>query len=90
MKPTELSDVEEEETVETTQRPNKNVVTGKDFVKPTKKALKLGATALDYSKRKNNKYFVTLKDGKKIHFGNSKYEDYLLHKDEERRKKISS
>ena len=47
MKPTELSEVEEEETVETTQ-PTKNVVSGKDFVTLTKKALKLGTTAFDY------------------------------------------
>lgn len=86
MKPTTESDVEEEKIVETTQS-NKNVVTGKDFVKLTKKALKLGATALDYSNRKNRKYFVTLKDGKKVRFGNSKCEDYLLHEDEDRRKK---
>ena len=55
-----LSDVEEEETVEKTQQPNKNVATGNDFAKLTKKALKLGATALDFSNRKNNKYYVTL------------------------------
>lgn len=84
MKPTTESDVED--SVETTQ-PTKNVVTGKDFVKLTKKALKLGATALDFCNRRNSKYFVTVKDGKKVHFGNPKYEDYLLHHDEERRKK---
>ena len=48
---------------ETTQ-PTKNVVTGKDFAKLTKKALKLGASSLDYSNRKNIKYFITLNDGK--------------------------
>lgn len=67
---------------ETTQ-PTKNVVTGKDFAKLTKKALKLRATSLDYSNRKNIKYFITLNDGK-IHFGNPKYEDYLIHHVEER------
>lgn len=77
MKPTELSEVEEEETVDTTQ--TKNVVSGK--------YLKLGATAFHYSKRKNSKYVVTLKDGKKIQFGNPKYADYLIHDDEERQKK---
>ncbi|CAH3162744.1 unnamed protein product [Porites lobata] len=71
---------------ETTQ-PTKNVVTGNDFAKLTKKALKLGATSLDYSNRKHCKYFVILNNGKKIHFGNPKYEDYLIHHDEERRKK---
>ena len=43
-----LSDVEEEETT-TRQQPTKNVVDGKDFVKLTKKALKLGAESLDFS-----------------------------------------
>ena len=53
-----------------------------------KKALKLGATSLDYSNRKNSTYFVILKDGKKVHFGNPNQEDYLLHEDGERRKKF--
>lgn len=57
-------------------QPTKNVVTGKDLAKLTKKALKLGATSLDFSNRKNSKQFVTLKDGKKVHFGNTKYDDY--------------
>lgn len=51
MKLTELSEVQEKETAETTQ-PTKNVVSAKDFVKLTKRALKLGATAFDYSKQK--------------------------------------
>ena len=88
MKPStkeDLSDISEEE--ETTTEPTKNVVTGKDFAKLTKKALKLGSESLDSSNRKNNKYFVTLKDGKKIHVGNPKYEDFLLHHDEERKEK---
>lgn len=57
MKPTTevLSDVEEEETT-TIQQPTKNVVDGKDFVKLTKKALKLGAESLDFSNGKNSKY----------------------------------
>ena len=77
----ELPDAED--IVEKTE-PTKNVVTGKDFAKLTKKALKLGATSLDISNQKNSKYFVTLKDGKKVHFGSVKYEDYH---DEERRQK---
>ena len=51
-----------------------------------RKAKKLGAKYLDYSKRKNNKYVVEYKD-KKIHFGSTEYEDYLIHKDLDRRKK---
>lgn len=43
---------------------HKNIVVGKDFIKLRESALKLGATDLDYSKRKNNKYFVTLEDEK--------------------------
>ena len=51
-----------------------------------RKAKKLGAKSLGYSNRKNNKYVVDY-EGKKIHFGSSKYEDYLIHKDKERRDK---
>ena len=66
--------------------PRKNlwkVMISKDF---KKKAKKLGAKYLDYSKRKNNKYVVEY-EGKKIHFGSTKYEDYLIHKDLDRREK---
>lgn len=45
---------------------DKYVVTGKEFKKLTKKAKKLGAESLDYSKRKNNKYVATLPNGKCI------------------------
>ena len=68
----------------------KFVVTGKDFKKLTKKAQKLGAESLDYSTRKNNKYMVTLPEGKKVHFGSPKYPDFLFHKDEERRDRYLS
>ena len=68
----------------------KYVVTGKDFKKLTKKAQKLGAETLDYSTRKNNKYMVTLPEGKKVHFGSPKYPDYLYHKDQERRDRYLS
>ena len=68
----------------------KYVVTGKDFKKLTKKAQKLGAESLDYSTRKNNKYMVTLPEGKKVHFGSPKYPDYLFHKDQERRDRYLS
>jgi hypothetical protein len=50
-----------------------------------KKAIKLGATMLEPSTRKNNKYMVIYKD-KKIHFGHKDYNDYLDHKDKTRRK----
>ena len=52
---------------------DKYVVSGKEFKKLTRKAKKLGAESLDYSKRKNNKYVGTLSSGKKIHFGSSQY-----------------
>ena len=68
----------------------KYLVTGKDFKKLTKKAQKLGAESLDYSTRKNNKYMVTLPEGKKVHFGSPKYPDYLFHKDQERSDKYLS
>lgn len=77
----DLSDVSEEE--ETLSKPN--VVTGKDFAKLVKKAGKLGAVSLDYSPRKNNKYVATLKDRKKVHFGTTKYPNFLIHYNEERK-----
>ena len=55
----------------------------KDFKKRQKK---LGASSLDYSKRKNNKYVVEY-GNKKIHFGSANTEDYLTHKDPDRRDK---
>ena len=63
--------------------PKKTLVEGDNF---RRKAKKLGAKYLDYSKRKNNKYVVEY-EGKKIHFGSTKYEDYLFHKDLDRREK---
>ena len=63
----------------------KYILSGKDFKKPTKNAIKLGTESLDYSKRKNNKYMATLPSRKKVHFGSPKYPDYLIHKDKERR-----
>ena len=65
----------------------KYLVAGKDFKKLTRKAQKLGAETLGYSTRKNNKYMVTLPEGKKVHFGSPKYADYTIHKDKERRDK---
>lgn len=53
------------------------------FKKLQKSAKKLGAKSLDYSKRKNNKNFVALENGNKVHFGSPRYEDYLVHCDEE-------
>ena len=66
---------------------DKYLVSGKKFEKLTRNAKKLGAESLDYSTRKNNKYMVTLKSGKKVHFGSTKYADYLTHKDKEIRDK---
>ena len=66
---------------------DKYVVTGKDFKKLAKKAQKLGADFLDYSKRKKNKYVATLPGGKKIHFGSAQYPDFLIHKDEDRKER---
>ena len=68
----------------------KYVLTGAEFKKLIKNAKNLGAESLDYSPRKNNKYMVKLPDGKKVHFGSSKYEDYTVHKDKERRDKYLS
>ena len=66
---------------------NKNILTGEEFEKLIDNAKKLGAESLNYSSRKNNKYTVTLPNGKKVHFGSPKYEDFTIHKDEKRRDK---
>ena len=64
----------------------KTLLKGDDFKRLQKKAKKLGATSLDYSKRKNNKYMVEY-NGKKIHFGSVNTEDFIIHKDSDHREK---
>ena len=66
--------------------PQKYLVQGNNFKKLQKKAKKLGADSLQYSKRKNYKYMVEYND-KKIHFGCTKTEDYITHHDPLRREK---
>ena len=66
--------------------PKKTLLKGDDFKRLQKKAKKLGATSLDYSKRKNNKYMAEY-HGKKIHFGSVNTEDFIIHKDRDRREK---
>ena len=66
--------------------PKKSLLKGDDFKRLQKKAKKLGATSLDYSKRKNNKYMVEY-NGKKIQFGSVNTEDFIIHKDPDRRDK---
>ena len=65
------------------------LVQGDNFKKRQKKAKKLGADSLQYSKRKNYKYMIEYND-KKIHFGSAKTEGYLTHKDPVRRDKYLS
>ena len=65
----------------------KYLVSGKEFKKLVRNAKKLGAEFLDYSTRKNNKYMATLPGGKEVHFGSTKYPDYLIHQDKDRRDK---
>ena len=66
--------------------PQKYLLQGDDFKRLQKKAKKLGASALDYSQGKNNKYMVEY-DNKKIHFGSANSEDFIIHKDPDRRDK---
>ena len=68
------------------ESPQKNLVQGDNFKKLQKKAKKLGADSLQYSKRKNNKYMVEY-NNKKIHFGSAKTEDYITHRDSVPREK---
>ena len=69
--------------------PQNYLVQGDDFKKLQKKAKKLGARSLNYSKRKIYKYIIEY-DGKKIHFPSANTEDYLTHKDPVRREKYLS
>lgn len=39
------------------------------------------------SDKPEKKFYIITKDGKKIYFGDSKYEDYTMHKDDERKKR---
>ena len=65
-----------------------NTVTGNKFDLLKYRAINLyGAKDLEYSNRMNKKYMVTLKNGKKIHFGDDRYEDYLIHLNRKRRTK---
>ena len=59
---------------------DKYLVTGKEFKKLTQNAKKLGAELLDYSTRKNNKYMVTLKSGKKFILDHQNTKIILLRK----------
>lgn len=54
-----------------------------------KKALSLGATEFGKSNRLHKKYYVVY-DGKTIHFGDNRYEDYTTHRDKQRRKSYLS
>ena len=66
--------------------PQNFLAQGDDFKKLQKKAKKLGADSLQYSKRKNYKYLIEY-DNKKIHFGSANTEDFITHKDPVRRDK---
>ena len=50
-----------------------------------KRAVRLGASDLKRSTRKNNKWMVKY-NNKWIHFGHPKYQDFTQHKNLERRK----
>ena len=66
--------------------PQKYLLQGDKFKSLQKTAKKLGATSLEYSKRKNYKYMVEY-NNKKIHFGSANSEDFITHKDPVRRDK---
>jgi len=50
------------------------------------KAVSLGATDFGKSKVKNKKYYVIYK-GKRINFGHTSYEDFTMHRNDERRRR---
>ena len=43
---------------------------------------------IGFSKVKDKKYYVITIDNKKVNFGSLKYQDYLIHHDEARRKRF--
>lgn len=52
------------------------------------KAKKLGLQGtIEISKSKNKKFTYIKPNGKKVNFGDSRYEDYLDHQDSERRRR---
>ena len=63
-----------------------NLMFGEDFDTLKFRAKNLyNVKDLRYSNRRNKKYVVTLKNGKNIHFGDPRYEDFLTHQDWKRR-----
>lgn len=67
---------------------NKSHLVSLQYLNDVIKKKKLDTQIIDtgYSKRKNKKYFVILKENNnQIHFGDSRYDDYLIHNDDKRR-----
>ena len=58
----------------------------KEFKKLRNKAMRLGASKFDISKKANYKYYVVF-NNRTIHIGHKKYSDFTWHKDEERRER---
>lgn len=52
------------------------------------KNLNLPAKKIELSNRKDKKYVVETLEGKKIHYGALGVDDFLIHQDEERRKRF--
>jgi Glu-tRNA(Gln) amidotransferase subunit E-like FAD-binding protein len=58
------------------------------YIKPQialAKKYKIPVVSIKLSPLKNKKYMIELKDGRIIHYGHPSYEDFLIHKDPERR-----
>ena len=51
------------------------------------RALGLAFEAIDVSSRRSSKFVVTLPSGRRVHFGQSGAEDFLDHKDADRRRR---
>ena len=65
---------------------DKNLIPLEDLYKVIKeKDLNNYISSYGYSKRKNKKYYVILKDDKVVHFGDIRYSDYLTNKDNNKR-----
>ena len=62
-----------------------NILEGDELTALRRKAIIFGAKDLEISDKRNKKYMVTLKNGKKVHFGHPYFEDFLIHGDQKRR-----
>lgn len=60
-----------------------------EFKKIRNKAMRLGASKFNISRKAHYKYYVVYND-RTIHIGNKKFSDFSFHKDEQRKKRYQA